>query len=77
MAMSHDMFYAPEVTDKDIGGEFNSEFPFILGPSGDNYIILLVGDAESERLHDLGRTCARTSPTSVMRFTLAHKRLLE
>ena len=31
MAMPHYMFYAPKVTNADIGGKFNSEFPFILG----------------------------------------------
>lgn len=64
MNMPHYMFYAPGVKDADIGGYgFSKQYPFILGMSKgrDDYIILLVGQAEKAKiledskdlLHDL------------------------
>jgi hypothetical protein len=48
MNMPHYMFYAPNVTDADIGGEPFSHYPFMLSmsPGRDNVIILLVGETE-------------------------------
>jgi hypothetical protein len=44
------MFYATHVTDNDIGGgQFNSQYPFVLNAAGQDYIIMLVGDAERKR----------------------------
>jgi hypothetical protein len=51
MNMPHYMFYAPNVANEEIGGKYNSEFPFILNTGGGNYIILLVGDAEREKIN--------------------------
>ena len=52
MNMPHYMFYATHVTDKDIGGgQFNSLNPFVLDTGGQNYIIMLVGDAEREKIN--------------------------
>lgn len=51
MNMPHYMFYAPNVTNEDIGAIFNSEYPFIMSTGGHNYIILLVGDAEREKIN--------------------------
>lgn len=53
MNMPHYMFYAPNVTDADIGGHgFSKEHPFVLrmNPGRDDYIILLVGEAEKEKI---------------------------
>jgi hypothetical protein len=47
----HYMFYAPHVKDSDIGGKFNSPYPFMLSTGGQDYIILLVGDAERETIN--------------------------
>ena len=48
MNMPHYMFYATHVTDNDIGGgQFNSLNPFVLNAGGQDYIIMLVGDAET------------------------------
>lgn len=56
MAMPHYMFYATHVTDKDIGGgQFNSLNPFVLDTGGQNYIIMLVGDAEREKINQESR----------------------
>jgi hypothetical protein len=47
------MFYAPGVKDRDIGGNgFNKQYPFILdmSPGRDDYIILLVGEAEKAKI---------------------------
>ena len=55
MNMPHYMFYAPNLTDADIGGHgFSKEYPFMLGMSHgrDDYIILLVGEAEKTRILD-------------------------
>jgi hypothetical protein len=50
MNMPHYMFYATHVTDNDIGGgQFNSLNPFVLNAGGQDYIIMLVGDAEREK----------------------------
>ena len=60
----HYMFYAPGVSNEDIGGKFMSEHPFILnqkrGPHG--YIIQFVGQAEKEAINEeyaemLARLC--------------------
>lgn len=53
MNMPHYMFYAPNVKDIDIGGNgFSKEYPFMLrmSPGRDDYIILLVGEAEKARI---------------------------
>ena len=48
MNMPHYMFYAPGVTDADIGGKPFSLYPFMLrmSPGRDDVIILLVGETE-------------------------------
>jgi|SRR5579864_203589 len=49
MNMPHYMFYAPGVKNADIGGHgFSNRYPFVLSmnPGRDDYIILLVGEAE-------------------------------
>ena len=52
MAMPHYMFYATHVTDKDIGGgQFNSQYPFVLNTGGQDYIIMLIGDSEREKIN--------------------------
>ena len=52
MNMPHYMFYATHVTDNDIGGgQFNSLNPFVLNAGGQDYIIMLVGDAEREKIN--------------------------
>jgi len=45
------MFYAPNVSNEDIGGKPASQYPFILfsGPHG--YIIQLVGEAEKAAIN--------------------------
>jgi len=53
MNMPHYMFYAPGVKDADIGGHgFDKQHPFILNmsPGRDDYIILLVGEAEKAKI---------------------------
>jgi len=53
MNMPHYMFYAPGVKDADIGGNgFSKQYPFILDMSRgrDDYIILLVGEAEKSKI---------------------------
>ena len=53
MNMPHYMFYAPGVKDADIGGHgFSKQYPFILdmSPGRDDYIILLVGEAEKAKI---------------------------
>jgi hypothetical protein len=48
MNMPHYMFYAPNVSDADIGGKPFSQYPFMLrmSPGRDDVIILLVGETE-------------------------------
>jgi len=48
MNMPHYMFYAPNVSDEDIGGKPFSLYPFMLrmSPGRDDVIILLVGETE-------------------------------
>src|SRR5262249_33124672 len=61
MNMPHYMIYATRVTDPEIGGKFGSPYPFILGTGGQDYIIILMGNAEKAQvleehkdlLHDL------------------------
>ena len=56
--MPHYMFYAPNVTNTDIGGTFDSYHPFILdgvkalndGHAIFNYIIMPVGEAETKKI---------------------------
>jgi hypothetical protein len=52
MNMPHYMFYAPNVTDADIGGKPYSAYPFMLrmSPGRDDVIILLVGEAEKAKI---------------------------
>lgn len=52
MNMPHYMFYAPGVTNADIGGKPISHYPFILSMSlgRDDVIILLVGEAEKDKI---------------------------
>jgi len=53
MNMPHYMFYAPGVKDTDVGGHgFDKQYPFVLGMSfgRDDYIILLVGEAEKSKI---------------------------
>ena len=55
MNMPHYMFYAPGVKDEDIGGHgFDKQHPFVLSMSSgrDDYIILLVGEAEKAKILD-------------------------
>jgi hypothetical protein len=47
------MFYAPNVSDADIGGHgFSKQYPFVLriSPGRDDYIITLVGEAEKAKI---------------------------
>jgi len=52
MNMPHYMFYAPNVKNSDIGGNPLGTYPFILSmsPGRDDYIIMLVGDAEKDKI---------------------------
>ena len=53
MNMPHYMFYAPNMKDADIGANgFSKEYPFVLSmsPGRDDYIILLAGEAEKEKI---------------------------
>jgi len=53
MNMPHYMFYAPNLTDADIGGNgFSKQYPFMLrmSPGRDDYIIMLVGESEKEKI---------------------------
>jgi hypothetical protein len=53
MNMPHYMFYAPNVTDRDIGGNgFSQQYPFMLrmGPGRDDVIIMLVGETEKAKI---------------------------
>ena len=53
MNMPHYMFYAPNVKNSDIGGNgFSKQYPFVLSmfAGRDDYIILLVGEAEKEKI---------------------------
>lgn len=53
MNMPHYMFYAPGLKAPDIGGHgFSKQYPFILdmSPGRDDYIILLVGEAEKAKI---------------------------
>lgn len=53
MNMPHYMFYAPNLKSADIGGTgFSKEYPFVLSmsPGRDDYIIMLVGEAEKAKI---------------------------
>ena len=52
MNMPHYMFYAPNVKNSDIGGRPISQYPFMLSmsPGRDDFIIMLVGDTEKEKI---------------------------
>jgi hypothetical protein len=52
MNMPHYMFYAPNVKNRDIGGNSYGPYPFILSmsPGRDDVIILLVGEAEKTKI---------------------------
>jgi hypothetical protein len=58
MNMPHYMLYAPNVKDTDIGGSgFSKQYPFMLSmnPGRDDYIILLVGEAEKAKIIEDGK----------------------
>jgi len=60
MNMPHYMFYAPNVKDADIGGNgFSEQYPFVLSMHAgrDDYIIVLVGQAERTESWMTHRTC--------------------
>ena len=46
------MFYAPNVENKDIGGNSFGQYPFVLSmsPGRDDVIILLVGETEKAKI---------------------------
>ena len=51
MALPHFMFYAPGLTDQDIGSAPPpSPYPFILEPGPHGYIVVLVGETERSRI---------------------------
>src|SRR5581483_8979474 len=52
MNMPHYMFYAPNVKNSDIGGNPLGNYPFVLSmsPGRDDYIIMLVGEAEKAKI---------------------------
>jgi len=53
MNMPHYMFYAPHLKDTDIGANgFSQQYPFVLSmfPGRDDYIVLLVGKTEKEKI---------------------------
>jgi hypothetical protein len=52
MNMPHYMFYAANVKNSDIGGKPISQYPFMLSmsPGRDDFIIMLVGDAEKDKI---------------------------
>jgi hypothetical protein len=59
------MFYAPNVKNSDIGGKPVSQYPFMLSmsPGRDDFIIMLVGEAEKAKILDefkdlLGDLCS-------------------
>ena len=65
MNMPHYMFYAPHLTNKDIGGNGYGPYPFILSmsPGRDDVIIMLVGEAEKAKILEehkdlLAKLCA-------------------
>lgn len=63
MNMPHYMFYAPGVNDADIGGHgFSKQYPFILDMSKgrDDYIILLVGEAEKAKILEDSKDAERS-----------------
>lgn len=53
MNVPHYMFYAPDVSNEDIGGKFQSEHPFMLNesPSPHGYIIQVAGQAEKAAIN--------------------------
>jgi len=57
MNMPHYMFYAPNVTDADIGGKPYGLYPFILSmsPGRDDVIIMLVGQTEKDKILGEGK----------------------
>lgn len=52
MNMPHYMFYAPGVTNSDIGGKGYGQYPFMLrmSPGRDDVIIMLVGETEKAKI---------------------------
>ena len=52
MNMPHYMFYAPNVKDKDIGGNSFGQYPFVssMSPGRDDYITMLVGETEKAKI---------------------------
>ena len=46
MNIPHYMFYAPHITNEDIGGKFMSTYPHVLAPGPHGYIIQIVGLTE-------------------------------
>jgi hypothetical protein len=60
--MPHVMFYAPNVTNEDIGGKLQSEYPFVIVPGPHGYIIQALGQAEKAKINQeyeamLNRLC--------------------
>jgi len=50
--MPHYMFYAPNLTSKDVGGgPVMGRYPYLINPGPHAYIILNVGDAEKEQIN--------------------------
>jgi hypothetical protein len=66
MVGAHYMFYAPNVTDSDIGGNPTSSGPFMLSPGPHGLIFLLAGDSKQKEILTesrdlLARLCAYRS----------------
>lgn len=53
MNLPHYMFYAPGLSDVQIGGKFGSEYPFVIeSPGGHGFIIQTVGQTEKEAINE-------------------------
>ncbi len=50
--LPHTMFYAPNVTDDDIGGKYGSAHPFIIYPGPHGFMIKLAGPAEKQAINE-------------------------
>ena len=51
MNLPHYMFYAPGVTDSDIGGQYGSSHPFIIYPGPHGFMIKLAAPTEKEAIN--------------------------
>ena len=49
--LPHYMFYAPNVTDPDIGGQYGSNHPFMIYPGPHGFMIKLAGPDEKEAIN--------------------------